>query len=59
MLNFKATMKAEELINWNQLSKLLCGSLDTIRRNRIPKIHKPFIDDLIKIIDEKIKDRFK
>jgi hypothetical protein len=50
-------MKPEDLINWNQLSKLLCGSKDTIRRNRIPKIHREFIDDLLKAIDEKLKAR--
>lgn len=48
-------MKAKEIIIWRRLSKFLCGAEDTLRSNRIPKIHKPFIDDLLKSIDGKIK----
>lgn len=39
-------MKAEDLINWGELSRILTGSRLNIRKNRIPKRYEPFINDL-------------
>ena len=48
-------MDAKELINWGELSRLLAGSRQTVRKNKIPKIHQPFIDDLINAMNKVIK----
>ena len=53
----QTNMDAKELINWGELSRMLSGSRQTVRKNKIPKIHQPFIDDLIKAIDKVIKKR--
>jgi hypothetical protein len=50
-------MKAEDLINWGELSRFLAGSRQTVRRNSIPKIHKQFIDDLLKAMNKVISKR--
>jgi len=50
-------MDAKELINWGELSRMLSGSRQTVRKNKIPKIHQPFIDDLIKAMGKVIKKR--
>jgi hypothetical protein len=50
-------MDAKELINWGELSRYLAGSRQTVRKNKIPKIHQPFIDDLIKAMNKVIKRR--
>ena len=50
-------MSAQDLINWGELSRRLSGSRQTVRKNKIPKIHQPFIDKLLKAIDEAIKTR--
>lgn len=47
-------MKAENLINWGQLSRLLSGSRQTVRKNSIPKIHQEFISELLQAIDEQL-----
>lgn len=50
-------MRAEDLLNWGELSRMLSGSRQTVRKNKIPKIHQPFIDDLLKAMSEVIKKR--
>jgi hypothetical protein len=50
-------IKPEDLINWGELSRMLSGSRQTVRKNKIPKIHQPFIDDLIKSMNKVIKKR--
>ena len=50
-------MKTENLINWAELSRMLSGSRQTVRKNKIPKIHQPFVDDLIKAMNKVIKKR--
>lgn len=47
-------MNAEDLINWGQLSRLLSGSRQTVRKNSIPKVHQPFVNGLIKSIDKEL-----
>ena len=48
-------MDAKELINWGELSRMLSGSRQTVRKNKIPKIHQPFIDDLLKAMNKVIE----
>jgi len=55
-------MKAEDIINWGELSRILSGSRQTVRKNNIPKIHKEFVSNLLKSIDKvlnKLPDRAK
>lgn len=49
-------MKANNLINWGELSRVLAGSRMTIRKNKIPKKHQKFIGELIDVIDTKLKE---
>ena len=42
----------KKLINWAELSRSLAGDRSAITKNRIPKIHKEKINDLI----NKMKD---
>lgn len=49
-------MDAKKLINWGELSRRLSGSRMTIRKNKIPKIHQPIVDELIESI-EKVMDK--
>lgn len=44
-------MSAKDLINWGELSRLLSGSRMTIRKNKVPKVHQPVIDELLSAID--------
>lgn len=50
-------MKTESLINWGELSRMLSGSRQTVRKNKIPKIHQPFVGELIKAMNKVIKKR--
>lgn len=55
-------MNAKDLINWGELSRQLAGSRQTIRKNKIPKIHQPIIDELTKAIEQvlsKLPDKAK
>lgn len=45
------------LINWGELSRMLSGSRQTVRKNKIPKIHQSFIDELLSAIDNVIEKR--
>ena len=40
----------KKMINWGELSRLLSGSRQTVRKNRIPKIHQPIVDELLSAI---------
>lgn len=44
-------MEPKDLINWGELSRLLSGSRQTVRKNSIPKIHQPIVDELLSAID--------
>jgi hypothetical protein len=48
-------MDSQNLINWGELSRILSGSRDTIRKNRIPKKHQGIISQLLTAIEEIIK----
>lgn len=44
-------MDAKELINWGELSRQRTGSRFVIRKNSIPKRHKPLVYELINAIE--------
>jgi hypothetical protein len=50
-------MISEDLLNWGAMSRMLSGSRQTVRKNKIPKIHQPFIDDLLKAMNKVIEKR--
>ena len=55
-------MKANDIINWGQLSRLLSGSRQTVRKNKIPIKHQPIVNELIDAIVavlSKLPDRAK
>ena len=51
MIKKKTISLGEKLINWSTLSKHLTNSNDTIRQNRIPKIHEKRIEQLISYLN--------
>lgn len=51
MTKKKTISTGEKLINWSALSKHLTNSNDTIRQNRIPKVHKQRIEQLISYLN--------
>lgn len=50
-------MEAKDLLNWGELSRMLSGSRQTVRKNKIPKKHQEFVkkltDAMQLIINEK------
>ena len=44
-------MNAKDLINWGALSRVLSGSRQTVRKNSVPKIHQPIVDELLQAVD--------
>ena len=44
-------MKANDIINWGQLSRMLSGSRQTVRKNKVPIKHQPIVNELINAID--------
>ena len=44
-------MKAQDLINWGELSRLLSGSRMNIRKNRIPEKYKEQVTNLVNCIE--------
>jgi len=50
-------MKTENIINWGELSRMLSGSRQTVRKNKIPKIHQQFVNDLLKAMNSVISKR--
>lgn len=48
-------MKAEDLINWGELSRTLAGTRSVITRKRIGKKHEKKIARLIKILNVWLK----
>ena len=47
----KTTSTVESLINWANVSKLLTGGSDRIRKNRIPKVHEAKINELLILLE--------
>lgn len=42
----------DDLINWGELSRLLAGSRQTVRKNSIPKKHEHSVDRLKELIKQ-------
>ena len=50
-------MNAEDLLNWGELSRMLSGSRQTVRKNKIPLIHQEFVKELLKAMDKVLKKK--
>jgi len=50
-------MNPKDLINWGELSRMLSGSRQTVRKNKIPKIHQAFVSELLNAMDKVFKNR--
>jgi hypothetical protein len=44
-------------LNWNELSRLLCGHRSTMRKNRIPKVHQPIVNKLLVAVSKILKEK--
>ena len=44
-------MNAKDLINWGAMSRILSGSRQTVRKNSVPKVHQPIVDELLQAVD--------
>lgn len=44
-------MNAKDLINWGALSRVLSGSRQTVRKNSVPKVHQPIVDEFLQAVD--------
>jgi hypothetical protein len=44
-------MRAQDIINWGELSRLLSGSRMNIRKNRIPEKYKEQVTSLVNCIE--------
>jgi hypothetical protein len=40
-------MDVKDLINWGELSRVLAGSRQTVRKNKIPLKHQPVVGELL------------
>ena len=40
-------MDVRDLINWGELSRVLAGSRQTVRKNKIPLKHQPVVNELL------------
>jgi len=49
--------ETKNLINWGELSRMLSGSRQTVRKNKIPKIHQEFIYKLLAAMEKVINKR--
>lgn len=55
----KEVREAQKMINFFQMSKMLCKHPGTIKSSKLPKKYRPFIDELCDYIDSWIKETIK
>lgn len=54
MPNFKDE-KSKQLFNWGEISRLFSGTRSVIRKNSIPKVHQPIINEMIEAVGDILK----
>jgi hypothetical protein len=47
--------KTKNLFNWGEISRLFSGTRSVIRKNSIPKVHEPIINEMIEAVDGILK----
>ena len=50
-IDFILTMKADKLINWGELSRILTNSRQGVRKNKVPKKHQKIVSELKNTIE--------
>lgn len=47
--------KTKNLFNWGEISRLFSGTRSVIRKNSIPKVHEPIINEIVSAVDGILK----
>lgn len=47
--------KTKNLFNWGEISRLFSGTRSVIRKNSIPKVHEPIINEMIEAVQTILK----
>lgn len=47
--------KTKQLFNWGEISRLFSGTRSVIRKNSIPKVHEPIINEIVQAVDNVLK----
>lgn len=47
--------KTKNLFNWGEISRLFSGTRSVIRKNSIPKVHEPIINEIVGAVDGILK----
>ena len=47
--------KTKQLFNWGEISRLFSGTRSVIRKNSIPKVHEPIINEIVGAVDGILK----
>lgn len=47
--------KTKNLFNWGEISRLFSGTRSVIRKNSIPKVHEPIINEIVDAVDGILK----
>ena len=47
--------KTKQLFNWGEISRLFSGTRSVIRKNSIPKVHEPIINEIVGAVDSILK----
>jgi len=47
--------KTKDLFNWGEISRLFSGTRSVIRKNSIPKVHEPIINEMIEAVQTILK----
>lgn len=47
--------KTKQIFNWGEISRILSGTRSVIRKNSIPKVHEPVINEMIEAVETVLK----
>lgn len=47
--------KTKQLFNWGEISRVFSGTRSVIRKNSIPKVHEPIINEIIGAVEGILK----
>lgn len=50
-----STYDSGDLFNWGAISRLFSGTRSVIRKNSIPKVHEPIINEIVDAVDGILK----
>lgn len=47
--------KNKKIFNWGEVSRIFSGTRSVIRKNSIPKVHEPIINEMIEAVQTILK----